>query len=119
MDSYVAAEKMGIKLKREWLAVIDNRTRHAHAILDGQKAAMGDPFKVDGEEIMFPGDTSAPGYLVYNCRCTLIAAVDGVDTSDAKRRARTETGKNEIIENMTFKEWIKNKKKVNIDVGSE
>lgn len=47
---------------------------------------------------------------VYNCRCTLIAAVDGVDTSDAKRRARTETGKNEVIENMTFKEWIKNKK---------
>ena len=32
------------------------------------------------------------------------------DTSDAKRRARTETGKNEVIENMTFKEWIKNKK---------
>ena len=67
MDSYAAAEKMGIKLKREWLAVIDNRTRHAHAMLDGQKAAMGEPFKVDGEEIMFPGDTSAPGYLVYNC----------------------------------------------------
>ena len=64
MDSYVAAEKMGIKLKREWLAVADNRTRHAHAMLDGQKAAMGEPFKVDGEEIMFPGDTSAAGYLV-------------------------------------------------------
>ena len=67
MDSYVAAEKMGIKLKREWVAVIDKRTRHAHAMLDGQKAEMGKPFKVDGEEIMFPGDTSAPGYLVYNC----------------------------------------------------
>lgn len=48
--------------------------------------------------------------IAKNCRCTLIAAVDGVDTSDAKRRARTETGKNEVIENMTFKEWIKNKK---------
>ena len=36
-------------------------------MLDGQKAEMGKPFKVDGEEIMFPGDTSAPGYLVYNC----------------------------------------------------
>ena len=35
MDSYVAAEKMGIKLKREWLSVIDNRTRHDHAMLEG------------------------------------------------------------------------------------
>ena len=106
MDSYVAAEKMGIKLKREWLAVIDNRTRHAHAMLDGQKAAMGEPFKVDGEEIMFPGDTSAPGYLVYNCRCTLIAAVEGVDTSNAQRRVRNpETGKNELVSDMTYSEW--------------
>ena len=106
MDSYVAAEKMGIKLKREWLAVVDKRTRHAHAMLDGQKAEMGKPFKVDGEEIMFPGDTSAPGYLVYNCRCTLIAAVDGVDTSDAKRRARDpETGESVLIENMSYAEW--------------
>ena len=106
MDSYVAAEKMGIKLKREWLAVIDKRTRHAHAMLDGQKAEMGKPFKVDGEEIMFPGDTSAPGYLVYNCRCTLIASVDGVDTSNAQRRVRNpETGKNELVSDMTYSEW--------------
>ena len=35
MDSYHAAEKMGIKLRKEWLATLDGRTRHAHAILDG------------------------------------------------------------------------------------
>lgn len=112
MDSYVAAEKMGIKLKREWLAVIDKRTRHAHAMLDGQKAAMGEPFKVDGEEIMFPGDTSAPGYLVYNCRCSLVADVDGIDTSNAQRRVRNpETGKNELVSDMTYSEWAGWKKK--------
>ena len=59
---------------------------------------------------MFPGDPNGPAAEIYNCRCALIASVDGVDTSDAKRSARTETGKNEVIENMTFKEWIKNKK---------
>lgn len=110
MDSYVAAEKMGIKLKREWLATLDNRTRHAHAMLDGQQAEMGKPFKADGYEIMFPGDTSAPAYLVYNCRCTLIAAVDGVDTSDAQRRARNaETGETELVSDMTYQEWAKQK----------
>ncbi len=67
MDSYVAAEKMGIKVRKEWLATIDGRTRHSHAMLDGQAVDIDKPFKVDGEEIMFPGDTSAPGYLVYNC----------------------------------------------------
>lgn len=105
-DSYVAADRMGIKLKKEWLATLDNRTRHAHALLDGQQAEIDKPFKVEGEEIMFPGDPSAAGWLVYNCRCTLIAAVDGVDTSDAKRRARDPvTGENGVIENMTYAEW--------------
>ena len=35
MDSYVAAEKMGIKVRKEWLTTIDGRTRHSHAMLDG------------------------------------------------------------------------------------
>ena len=35
MDSYAAADKMGIKLKKEWLATLDSRTRHSHAMLDG------------------------------------------------------------------------------------
>lgn len=106
MDSYAAAEKMGIKLRREWVATLDNRTRHAHAMLDGQRADIDKPFKVDGYEIMFPGDTSAPGYLVYNCRCTLVAALDGIDTSSAQRRARNaDTGQTEVVSNMSYAEW--------------
>lgn len=106
MDSYAAAEKMGIKLKREWVATLDNRTRHAHAMLDGQRADIDKPFKVDGYDIMFPGDTSAPGYLVYNCRCTQIAVVDGANTSSAQRRARNaDTGQTEVVSNMSYAEW--------------
>lgn len=106
MDSYAAAEKMGVKLKREWVAALDNRTRHAHAMLDGQQAEIDKPFKVDGYDIMFPGDTSAPGYLVYNCRCTQIAVVEGVDTSSTQRRARNaSTGQTEVISNMSYAEW--------------
>jgi len=116
MDSYAAAEKMGIKLRREWVATLDNRTRHAHAMLDGQQADIDKPFKVDGYEIMFPGDTSAPGYLVYNCRCTQIAVVDGVDTSAGQRRARNaDTGQTEVISDMSYAEWAgwkKNTKQV-------
>lgn len=106
MDSYVAAKKMGIDLKREWMATLDNRTRHAHAMLDGQVADIDKPFKIDGYEIMFPGDKNAPGYLVYNCRCTLTAAISGIDTSGGKRSARDpETGRSVQIDDMTYQEW--------------
>lgn len=67
LDTYSAAQDMGIKLKKRWLATLDNRTRHAHAMLDGQTVDVDKPFKVDGYELMYPGDSSAPGYLVYNC----------------------------------------------------
>lgn len=104
-DSYIAAEKMGIKMKREWLATLDNRTRHAHAVLDGQRVGVNEPFKVDGYEIMFPGDPTAKAYLVYNCRCTLIAAVDGVNTADALRRDR-----DGLLPDMTFAQWEASKR---------
>lgn len=105
MDSYAAAQKMGIKLKREWVATLDNRTRHAHAMLDGQQADIDKPFKVDGYEIMFPGDKSAPGYLVYNCRCTLTAVIDGVKSKSQRRARDPETGENVLVEDMTYQEW--------------
>lgn len=67
MDSYHAAEKMGIKMRKRWLSTLDGRTRHSHAILDGQTADVDKPFKVDGREIRFPGDPQAAPDLVYNC----------------------------------------------------
>ena len=109
MDSYVAAEKMGIKLKKCWLATLDGRTRHSHAMLDGKVVDKDKKFE---NGCMFPGDPNGPAYEVYNCRCTLIAAVDGIDTSNAKRRVRNpETGKNELVSDMTYSEWAGWKKK--------
>lgn len=115
MDSYHAAEGMGIKLKKEWLATLDGRTRHAHAMLDGQTAETDKPFHADGYEIMYPGDTSAPGYLVYNCRCTLIAALaDAPKTPNPLRRARDpETGKSILVSDMTYAQWESWKKSEN------
>ena len=109
IDSYTAAKKMGIKLKKEWLATLDGRTRHSHAMLDGEQV---DNEKKFSNGCMFPGDPNGPAAEVYNCRCTLIAAVDGVDTSDAKRRAKDpETGESVLIENMSYAEWAGWKKK--------
>lgn len=106
MASYEAAKNMGIKLKKEWLATLDNRTRHEHAILDGKVVETDQPFEVDGYEIMYPGDPDGAPEMIYNCRCTMIANIDGVDTSDAKRRAIDPvTGSNVLIDDMTYSEW--------------
>lgn len=97
MDSYAAAEKMGIKLKKEWLATLDARTRHSHAMLDGEQVAQDKKFS---NGCRFPGDPQGPPWEIYNCRCTLIAAVDGADTSDGPRRTR-----DGLISDMTYAQW--------------
>lgn len=103
MDSYAAAEKMGIKLKKEWLATLDARTRHSHAMLDGEQVA---PDKKFSNGCRFPGDPQGPPWEIYNCRCTLIAAVEGVDAPSAQRRAKNAaTGQTEVISNMSYAEW--------------
>lgn len=111
-DSYDAAVKMGIELEKQWLATLDSRTRHDHAAADGQTVAEDKPFIIGGYELMYPGDPRGPGHEIYNCRCTMIAQVKGVDMSDAKRRAVDPvTGDSEVIENMTYSEWLEMKKR--------
>lgn len=103
MDSYAAAEKMGVKLKKCWLATLDARTRHSHAMLDGEQVAQDKKFS---NGCRFPGDPQGPPWEIYNCRCTLVAALDGIDTSSAQRRARNaDTGQTEVISNMSYAEW--------------
>jgi len=105
MDSYIKAEEIGISLEKQWIATLDSRTRHDHAAADGQTVDENKPFIIGGYEMMYPGDPSGPGHEVYNCRCTMIAKVKGVDMSDALRRDRYG-----ILPNMTFAQWEKHKR---------
>ena len=73
-DSYARAEADGIILRKEWLATNDGRTRHSHAMLDG---AIVDQDKKFDNGLMYPGDPSGRPEEVYNCRCTLVAKVNG------------------------------------------
>ena len=95
VDSYRRAKGMGIDLKQEWLATLDGRTRSSHRQLDGERVEVGAKFS---NGCRYPGDPEGPSWEVYNCRCTLIAAVDGVDYSDGKRWSR-------LPEGMTYEEW--------------
>lgn len=101
-DSYIRARDKGIEMRQMWVAVHDNRTRHAHRELDGQIVDVGKPFHVDGEEIMYPGDPNAPGYLIYNCRCGMNGVLKGYEL-DPKEIYR----KNNKLGGMTYEEWRK------------
>lgn len=55
---------------KEWRAKRDERTRAAHRSAHGQRVPVSKPFKVGGEGLMYPGDTSrgSPANTM-NCRC--------------------------------------------------
>lgn len=67
MDSYEAAAKMGIKVRKRWVATKDNRTRHSHQMLDGKTVDWDEPFSSELGEIRYPGDPRAKPANVYNC----------------------------------------------------
>jgi SPP1 gp7 family putative phage head morphogenesis protein len=81
-DGFERAEKAGIIIKREWIAAMDGRVRHAHALLDGQLADVDEPFHSEYGNIMYPGDPSAHPANVYNCRCTLGSKIIGFRRKD-------------------------------------
>lgn len=106
VDGYFAAERMGIGLKKQWLATLDKRTRHSHAMLDGVAIANDKCFE---NGCMFPGDPGGAPEEVYNCRCTLLAVVEDAPYENAQRRAKSSGGKGQLIGDMSFREWMDRK----------
>lgn len=101
IDAMDRAKDMGIPVMKQWLATLDDRTRHWHRELDGMKAETDEPFEVEGYKIMFPGDPDADAEMVYNCRCTLLTVIPKheIDTSDTDLRNDDHLG------DMTYDEW--------------
>lgn len=93
---YDRAKAMGLKLQKEWLATLDGRTRHEHGAVDGQRVPLDGKFNVGGYKMEYPGDMSAPGHLVYNCRCTTVTVEPEHITKGKEPR-------------MTYDEWQKSK----------
>ena len=57
-----------------WLTQRDGKSRDHHAEADGQEVDVGEPFVVDGEEMMHPGDGSRGGSAsnLIRCRCSML-----------------------------------------------
>ena len=76
-DGFERAAASGIILKREWIATSDGRTRDWHRELDGVTVGVDEPFENAIGKIMYPGDPSADGANVWNCRCAIAAKILG------------------------------------------
>lgn len=103
MEAMHHAQEMGIKVQKKWLATLDNRTRDAHAMLDGQVQDVDKPFQSELGPIMFPGDPSADPGNVYNCRCALQWIYPEYVPKTAGQRRDNISG--ELIKDMTYAEW--------------
>lgn len=112
MDSYKAAEDMGINVRKRWVATKDGRTRHSHRRLDGQTVGWDKPFTSELGKIRFPGDPRAKPANTYNCRCTLrTVEKPGIEAEPRKMRVRDpKTGRNVLVNEMTYDEWERWKK---------
>ena len=76
-DSFKKAQEDGVILKRVWVATNDDRTRAAHADLDGTEVDIDESWDNEYGSIMYPGDPSADPANVYNCRCSIRSVVKG------------------------------------------
>lgn len=77
-DALVAAMQSHPEpLDKVWIAHMDDRTRPAHFIADGQRAPKDGKFLVGGVEMRYPGDPDAPPALVVACRCRVGAVRPG------------------------------------------
>lgn len=76
LDSYRRAKEYGIGLRKTWQSTQDSRTRDTHRALNNETVDIEEEFS---NGLMFPGDTDGEPSEVYNCRCTMVAELEGVD----------------------------------------
>lgn len=67
----------GYIIQKQWLAIIDKRTRDDHKELDMKVVDINESWKFKDkngitQELKFPGDPDAPPEQTINCRCTMV-----------------------------------------------
>lgn len=97
-------EKQGFETEKMWDATLDSATRPPHGEADGQIVSVKEPFIVDGEELMFPGDPAGSEGNVINCRCTYVNLLEG-HRPQLTRGRNPVTGENEVMNYQKYNEW--------------
>lgn len=89
-DARQEAKAKGADVVKQWAAILDGRTRHNHARLDGQIREVDEPFSIGGKKAMYPGAFGDPAEDC-NCRCVAMtrarAAMDADELKTMQERA--------------------------------
>ncbi len=102
--SQAAADRLGLKTVKVWIATLDNRTRDSHQQMDGKEANAEGIFT-------FPSGatTEAPGLSGIaeediNCRCTTM-----MQFKDFPPQFRRDNETKQIIQYTSYEDWKKKK----------
>lgn len=90
---------------KEWICAGGERSRRWHKSANGQKILIDEPFLVDGEQLMHPGDSSlgASARNVIQCRCSMKSVL-------AYQMELTDSEKKAVNDYMGFDSYITNEK---------
>ena len=67
-----AANSLGTKMLKQWVATNDGRTRDTHAFANGQTVDISEDFIIGGAPMSYAGDSKGGARNVINCRCIII-----------------------------------------------
>lgn len=95
-EAFKKGEDMGLVIKKVWLSTLDSRTRDSHLALNGKSVEMGKRFENGLEH---PGDQAGKANEVINCRCAMVAEMQGIKKSAELQQL------DEELKGLTFKEW--------------
>lgn len=116
LDGMYWAEYLGNRMNKAWIATLDNRTRHSHAMLDGVSIPLNEIFDNGCSR---PKDPNGRPEEICNCRCSLKyvrvggepgrvrSARQGTVTGSYKKDSSFKGTKSIEVPNISYKEFMK------------
>lgn len=95
------AERLDIQFEKQWVATLDKRTRHNHALLDGVRVNPDGYFEINGHKTKQPHMFGLASEDI-NCRCRTISVL--IDDTEPMLRRDNETG--EVVEYKNYRDWL-------------
>ena len=119
LDGMYRASDIGVKVKKQWRATLDNRTRDSHRLLDSETIDLDATF---GNGLKYPREPGGALSEICNCRCRLRyvtpytnaktrSARQGEVTGSYKKDSSFRGTKSIEIENMSYAEWMEWRKR--------
>ena len=119
LDGMYRASDIGVKVQKQWRAILDNRTRDSHRSLDSKTIELDATFD---NGLKYPREPGGALSEICNCRCRLryVTPYTKYETRSArlgevggsyKKDSSFRGTKSIEIENMSYAEWMEWRKK--------